>query len=472
MCKNKLYSTILTLLLLSLTACQSTAVPTDDSQNTATANQPTVTVTLTPTPTPVPEPTYTPTPTPKPTCTPTPTVHILEQGEWQTFGDHELNLPKGSITTEDSILRTKHLELHIPKNVYIMGDLTEKLDIITSTMEEVSGMKFEGNPHYIKGLTQVQVEKPDGNEFGSAYAFYAGATLSSGDILDLYALIHECSHVLHYNQSNWSFCQWAMEGISTYTTYKTQKYLEEHYPSLVEVSGPSVNSLMNFEIYDYEKLYEHSMEYWIDNVFEYSGNVNYSIGFRFMWYLDTVYGDYTKWIYAYEESNPYYKSNTGTDQVPSEVHPDVFQSVYGETVFEDFYAWLKENEELFQIIPNVLDYTDAEPFNLYPRCYWYGDDFRCLGLSMYNSLLYNDLYIGLDAAKTYLTDYIGREYTSLQLTINSDVTIRLYGAGGELLQTYEADSNSNLRKIDVTDAAFVELVGEGILTKFSINIIN
>ena len=464
-----------------------TATPTPIPTATPTP-EPTAIPTPEPTATPTPIPTATPTPIPTGTPIPTPLPHTHE---WSTsnnesdgdycsscgavsFGQQEIAFPKGTITTEETIIKTKHLELHIPKNVYIMGDLVEQLDTVTSVMETVSGMKFEGNSHYTNGLTEVTINKPEKSEYGSAYAGSFGVVLSSGDIVDLFALIHECSHALQFRQSGWDYCTWAMEGISTYTTYKTQKYIAEHYPALVELAGSTLNSINNYEITDYDKLYEQTMEYWMDNTFEYSSNNNYSIGFRFMWYLDCTYGDYTKWITAYEESRPYFDyyaySNGSTSTLSTEEQIAVFKSVYGETVFEDFYEWLKKNEALFAVASLTIDMTEADYLNIYPEDIWFDDYFRFKATSSScNTIVYNDLYIGLDAGKAYLTDYMHLNADTLYLTTNGSVELWLYDAKGVLLSVSKTDKNSHFKKIDVSNVSFVKLAGNGTLNKFEIN---
>lgn len=172
------------------------------------------------------------------------------------------SFPGGYITTEPTIITTEHLELHIDANVYIPEDLVQTLDIVTNAMETVSGMSFAGNSYYASGKTKVYVVKDTTSEyeFGPAYASSDGAVISSGDLIELFALIHECSHVLQYRQSNWAYCQWAMEGISTYTTYKTQAYIQQNYPSISYYTDFVNQSLMSYNM-KCSELYEHSMEY-------------------------------------------------------------------------------------------------------------------------------------------------------------------------------------------------------------------
>ena len=169
-------------------------------------------------------------------------------------------------------------------------------------------MKFEGNPQYADGLLIVEVQKDNSTEreYGPAYASAGGAVICSGDLLDLSTLVHECTHTLQFRQSAWHYCQWAMEGITEYTVCKTKAYMQKHYPNRIDTVSTTTQSILNMTITDYDELYSHSMEYWIDNILESSVNANYTIGFRLMWYLDQTYGNYTDWIYKLEETYPKY----------------------------------------------------------------------------------------------------------------------------------------------------------------------
>ncbi len=386
-----------------------------------------------------------------------------------------ITFPMGTVTAEPTLITTNHLELHIDKDIYVPGNLTETLNIVTNAMETVSGMKFAGNPKYVRqsnvlfplssnGLMRVDVVKPNGeSEYGEAYAGASGAVVSSGDIVNLSTLIHECSHTLQGRQSPWFYCQWAMEGISTYTTYKTQKYIAKNYPDYAEAVDSVVQSFRDMQIHDYSKLYEHPMEYWIDNTFEYSGNANYVIGFRLMWYLDETYGNYTDWIYRLEESYPAHENMNGSDVLPKEKILEAFYITYGETVFDDFYAWLKNNESLFEE-HRTVDLRGANKFNAYPTFFNNGNEFKLNFIKFYGvfGVRYKDLYIGLDAGRQYLTEYKGRNADNLTLSVNDGVTVQLFNKSGEIIGTGSG------KNIDLTGASFIKLVGEGLLIRFDI----
>ena len=203
------------------------------------------------------------------------------------------------------------------------------------------------------------------------------------------------------------------------------------------------------------------MEYWIDNILdaEYSVNANYTIGFRLMWYLDETHGNYTDWIFKLEESYPFSEYSTGSNQLPKEKILEVFYMTYGGSVFDDFYAWLKNNEGLFDEY-RTTDLRGANQLNVYPSFYFSGNDFK-LNFTKYG-VKYKDLYIGLDAGKQYLTEYKGKNADNLVLSVNEGVTVNLFNKQGEMIGSGTGEN------IDLTDVSFVKLDGEGLLRKFDI----
>jgi len=297
-------------------------------------------------------------------------------------------------------------------------------------------------------------------ELGGASGGPSGVHMCSGDMLDLYTLVHECSHALQFNQSNWFFCTWAMEGISTYTTYKVQKYVEENYPDLVPIVGSVDQSFGNFFISDYDELYKHPMEYWVENTFEYAGNENYTIGFRFMWYLEETYGEYTKWIYEYEKMNPYYRSHDMGNVVKTEDQIQIFKTVYGDNVFEEFYLWLKENEELFES-GVVADMSRAEQIQVYPTCAYSGI-FYSVGFAFQ----YQDLLVEIAPGREYLEEYKGKSTKDMVLKVSVGTVLELYDAEGDLLRT--EGPTQGYQPIALDGVSSVKLVGSGTLSQFVI----
>ncbi len=367
----------------------------------------------------------------------------------------------GYVTSNKMTVKASALEIEIPEGIYLVDGLCNSLEVIVPIIEESSGLSLEGNPNYSDGTVKVRVVRKNGSdaEFGSSYATSNGVTICPGDILDLSVLIHETTHALHYRESNWFYCQLAMEGVATYTTYKVQKYIEENHPELTELAGNSNGTLASYKIDDYSKLYEQPVEYWMENTFDYSYEKNYSIGFRFMWYLDEVYGNFTDWIYAYESYAPYCGSERyGSPSLYADEELLAFTMAYGEDVFDNFYPWLKANEALFEV-SEAIDIREVESINIYPT--FAGDTYFTLN-SLCGELLYRDLYIGLDAGREYLEIYKNREADSLMLEIDDGVIVMLYDADGMLIRV-ESDGAMSLDGV-----SFIKLFGEGTLTRFDI----
>ncbi len=372
----------------------------------------------------------------------------------------KMDFPGGSITKAPTTIRTKHLQIEIPAGVYVPDELVEHMDIITPIIEEVSGLKFAGNPHYAEGLLRVTV---DDNQHAHASAS-SGAVVNTHDLLDYYAIIHESTHVLQFRQSNWGYCIWAMEGITTYTKYKLRERIQQEYPELTEYVAPTNQSMLDHTITDYGKLYEHTMEYWMDNPFEYAYNDNYSIGFRFMRYLDVTYGNYTKWILLAEEMHPFHLSDTHSAMLTTEQQVTIFKTAYGETVFEDFYKWLKKNESYFTY-NKVIDLRRVEFYNLHPILVESDSALIMTRCSDFGDILYKDLYLNLASGMKYLTEACGKTVESATLNLYADGPVRLFDSEGRLLRTEPA-----YQTIDLAGVSFLQLVGEGSLSRVEITL--
>ena len=251
-----------------------------------------------------------------------------------------------------------------------------------------------------------------------------------------------------------------MEGVSTYTTYKVQEYIEQNHPELVTIVGDVNQSFLNYSIDDYDELYKYSMEYWADHTFEYAANVNYTIGFRFMWYLDEVYGDYTKWIYEYEKANPYNSTTGLNDMLATEEQMKAFRMAYGEDVFDGFYTWVENNRERFET-GHIVDLSQAEEIRVYPMCaageIWY---------TLSSEYQYKDLLVRIDEGREYLSEYKGKDTRDMVLDVGTDVVLELYDAEGNLLRTEGPTQYNHLIALDGVGS--VKLVGEGRLKQFSI----
>jgi len=300
--------------------------------------------------------------------------------------------PDGDYITDRAVsVDTGTLVFDIGKNVYVPGNLDGMAESLVIALEKVSGLDFDGAGYaqsaFSDGKVHVNVSRDllyagipehswytglQTSEQGSAYASSGThVALSPGDLFvgNSYAIAHELGHMLMYRQSEWAHSQLLDEGFAEYTTYLVLKELEETVPETAVYLEQSTYTITNVEIYDYGKLYEQPLEYWFENSFEYSGNGNYAVGFRFMNYLHDVYGDYSKWICAFEEMYSFRQRNGYSDQSSVEQQIEVLKTAYGADVLDGFYPWLKENLARFDPAEFSTGYTDrtaVEKINLYP----------------------------------------------------------------------------------------------------------
>ncbi len=379
------------------------------------------------------------------------------------LGSTAPSFASGYVTKNKSIISTKHFDIIVDANVFVPDNLVEIVDVFTTAIEELSGLHFKEDPIRVEVIKDNSVMSEAGAAYGGAF----GAVVSPIDIIDCYALVHESLHTLHLSQSGWFYNIWAMEGITTYTTYKLRLYIEENYPDLVEYIGTHNNDVTNFEIYDYDLLYAHPMDYWIDNVLE-GPNNNYSIGFRLMWFLDLTYGNYVDWIYRMEEEYPMYLNSSNGDILPKEKQLEAFYMAYGDDVFDKFYDWLKDNEDICSEY-RPIDLRGASSFNSYPLFYAW-TEWRLTSMHS-ECILYDNLCIGLDAGKKYMTEYKGMNIDDLTLEISKSATVALYDEKGNLVKVSEGVSDSgkhDFKTISLEGVSYIQLVGEGRLDRFEI----
>ena len=382
--------------------------------------------------------------------------------------------PEDYITTAAVSVDTGTLVFDIGENVYVPGNLEEMGAVLAATMEAVTGLDFDGagysKDYYPDGKVHISIARDalytemdwyqglKTSEVGNAYASsFTHVTASPGDLFlgHSKAVTHELAHVLMYRQTGWSHDQLLNEGFAEYTTYLVASHLAETAPGQGHYLDQAGQSIMDMLIHNYDALFAQPVEYWLENTFEYSGNQNYSIGFRFMAYLHEVYGDYSKWIPAFETK---YNSNihiTDTGTSPVEQRVEVLKSVYGEDVFDNFYPWLKENLDRFDegiCDSAVYDLTGAEEISWYPK-------FTAIeSTAKMERLQYKDLLIHIEPLRKYVREYKGFSGNDLQLETSEPVKVTLYYADGTSAAAETGVGDSALPMDGVTA---IQLVGEG-----------
>ena len=381
----------------------------------------------------------------------------------------------GFITEAEVSIDTGSAVIDLGANVYVRGDLATKTEEIVAALEKVSGLDFDGNGYgrelHSDGKVHISAtrdllyvdegyEGSPHSETGSAYAERTGhAHVSPGDLLICgdYAVLHELSHVLMFRQQGWAHSQLLNEGFAEYTAYLAIKELQAADPSYAVSLGAASRPIQNMEM-DALKMYEKPLEYWFDNVFTHSANVNYSIGFRFMAYLDDVYGDYAAWVSAFYESDPYSAETTTTDLSTTEQQITVLKATYGNGVLRGFYPWLKEHSGRFTVNhTEQIDLRGAKTVNWYPT-------FNAIESKVaLENFSYRDLYVNVETARKYLADYKNCDVSALALKASAPVTVNFYRADGSFITVFLENT-----PVSLDGVSYIKLVGEGELGSLEI----
>jgi len=377
----------------------------------------------------------------------------------------------GYITTEYTEIETEHFICKLDAHTYVIADLEYYLETLYDALQIASGLNFNTD-ELVKIIIEVKTKEPNENGYASethgAYAYFDRIGISTGDLFISggYTIAHELSHVLQYRNSGWYFSKTLQEGFAEYNTYKTVKYLEENHPEIAYHLKGAEWTITNMRISDegYEYLYSKPLSYWYKNGFPsiYAGNVDYTVGFRLMRYLELVYGDFSLWITKYQEKNPYDHNESNILDI-SEVLK-VLPDAYGEDVETNFYSWLKENRSFFDIsISSIItDRTKLEYTNIYPS-YWYN-----LDKSVFNGFKYKDISLNIAEFCRYITEYKDDELQNFRLecTTLEPVTIKFYDFDGNLISVQSSESNNNTYSLD--GVGYIKFVGEGTITEFNI----
>ena len=385
------------------------------------------------------------------------------QGHWE----EPYIFPTGDYVTDTEVhIDTGTLVFDIGENVYVRGDLAELAEKMVASMEKVAGLDFDGagyakgafadgKVHVQAGRNMVLVESAVYSEYGNAYAgVWDHAVISPGNLFNRgYVIIHELGHVMMFRQSEWCHSQLLNEGFAEYTAYLALLDLAETDPAWFLYVNIPERFLNNMRIYDYDALYAQPLEYWFENIFESSDNANYSIGFRFMAYLQDVYGDYSKWITEFEKTYCFREIAPNSNVSAVEHQITALKATYGEDVLDNFYPWLQEHEDIFEgdYREAPLDLRGTESVN------WYPVFNGVYSRAEMNNLQYKDLYVNLNSMRQYLTEYKGFDSSDLQLVTSEPIYVRLYQADGSYTTVYTD------QPISLEGVAYIKLVGEGSL---------
>lgn len=374
---------------------------------------------------------------------------------------------KGTITLEKTTMETEHFKLEIDKNVYIPGYALEYLEILYDALEEVSGLKFY-NEHYNKNKIKIEVEKPNNKfpetEVAGGYAYSIGATIhvSSGDLFigNSYTIAHELSHILQYSQSSWSYSGVLVEGFAQYNAYKVIKYLENTNMAVARANNMSEAVIKDVSLHG--DIYSKTIKYWIENeqeTYQISGNGKYSVGMRFMNYLDSVYGNYSKWIKYYESINPYYTNKYVDQKISLDKQFDALVKSYDKNVFDNFYGWLKiNNDKIYKDFWNdnnlSYDLTKLQYTYIYPAFNAIGNS---TNMNTFYKFSYNNLYINIDETRNYLNVYKNKDVSKLRLVLLDNREVALYDSEDNLIERKIG------KEFSLVGVSYIKLIGNNTL---------
>ena len=371
--------------------------------------------------------------------------------------------PSGDYLTEsETHIDTGILVFDLGEHIYVRGNLEELAEKTTTSIEAVTGLDFDtaGVAHQVfpDGKIHVNISwkqvRPGTaapfSDLGDAWTeLDKHVYLSPGDLYvgNGCVIVHELCHMLQFCQSGWFHSPLLNEGFAEYTSYLVLRDMEENDPAMMLDVGSANQILISLNISDYDTVYRQPLESWLQRKY---GDENYTIGFRFMAYLHDVYGDYTRWIAAYESAYPYLEKTGYSDVAPQDQEIAVLKAVYGEDVLDGFYPWLKEHEASFApVLPSPTDLQRVSCANWYPIFGMQDSMAEITGLS------YQDLYLNLSAMRKYLAEYKGLNGDDLSLLVSEAVQVYLYRADGSYTAVCTTDP------IDLDGIVYIKLVGAG-----------
>jgi len=381
------------------------------------------------------------------------------------------------ITTEIISLDMGALVYEIYPEIWVPRHIYQTADAVASAVEKVSDLSFEGDSRYAHyypdGKVHVTTRKESmyvneedygglaSNEFGIAYAsFYDHVTLSPGDLLGHgNALAHELGHVLSFRQTEWCFPRVVTEGFAEYTSYLVALEAAAENPRLGYYLGDPQQILLNMTIHDYRKLYQKPMEHWFENEFTYAGNGNYAVGFRFMAYLQEVYGDYSRWITEFENTYSFTTRNQISGDATAQQTIAVLKATYSEDVLDNFYPWLKAHEKDFEVdTKSYRDLTGVGEIDLYPAFY------AKVSPTILERFQYQDLTIHLEAAKAYLSEYKKVDISNARISVSAPIQVELIDRDGnvtamELTEPVPLEGVSSIRLPGSGTLEYLKIIG-------------
>lgn len=336
---------------------------TENVQTQATGDV--VQVTEAPQMTKVPQVTEAPQATEEPKLTEAPQTD--ENGEYDLealFGPEQVDYSGGKGTSQyigHNLIETEYAILDPEDGVVLTQEDIEQVDFVCKIMEEVTGLSFLDAKYYkdIKVTFHIYDSVPSGSADNIGKAIDIDKSCLQGDGLLL--MVHELVHILQFTNVYTGSFPFYAEGHADYWTFKIAEYIMDNdIEGLVELVNVEQEYTKWEDIYgsvDITGIYEKDIYEWMDKgcyfAFEDSWPA-YIYGRFFFVYLEDAYGDANAFLPIYARI-PY--ASTGLDwdagiagrkYMNMEPLIKMMMVTYGDDVFENFYPWMKEHEELFE----------------------------------------------------------------------------------------------------------------------------
>lgn len=335
------------------------------------------------------------------------------------------------------------------RGTYLVDGYMEKTEKLLQAMETATGLPF-ADAKIMLFLEDAGNRHSDFDYVGGVDAPNRMVQIGQGEgfMGNSWELIAYIAQVLQMDNAPQTFTEALTSGFAVYTAYDVLSWLEENNPDLYAAFSGKHQVYDNYYIHDPDTLYSASLEDWLESEYPYGqSNGSPALGFWLMKYLDEAYGDYTKWITAYDASN-------GTLDLNGQLQ--LLKDAYGEAVLDGFYPWLQETLGKVPVGEIVSDYTQLREFICYPYLTEY--DFP-------KELLRGecaDLCISFAQYRYYLTQV--KEFTIDTLTLikYTDTEVALYDAEGKFLHaTKGTQTPEGAYLVCLDDAYYIRLLDSG-----------
>ncbi|MBR4085702.1 MAG: hypothetical protein IKK33_15615 [Lachnospiraceae bacterium] len=280
------------------------------------------------------------------------------------FGPEQEDRSGGKGTTQyigHNLIETEYAILDPADGVVLTQEDIELVDFVCKTMEEATGLSFLDAKYYkdIKVTFHIYDSVPAGSADNFGKAIDIDKSCLQGDGLLL--MVHELVHILQFTSVYTGSFPFYAEGHADYWTFKIAEYiLDNDIEGLVELVDVEREYSKWEDVYgnvDITRIYEKNIYEWMDQgcYFAFAESwPAYIYGRFFFIYLEDVYGDANAFLPIYARI-PYAATRldwdagiAGRKYMDMEPLIKMMKVAYSEDVFDNFYPWMKEHEELFE----------------------------------------------------------------------------------------------------------------------------